>query len=243
MFSMSEIPQKSKSWFILFWRENLIKGGCYQIFASVEKMNGEQPNLIDLPVFMDNVQQQQQHQLPIQPAQYIDYPAGQDFLEMQLASKNKVKSTRKQKFSPEEDEKLRSLVAHYGLDWKMISAVMKNRTPRQCRDRWKNYVSPNVNSAPWTAEEDALLLDKFKEFGRQWAIIAKFFNQRTDIHIKNRWVTISHKLGLDPNMDPVQPQTTQQETIPELHNAQATNETPQVINDPQSQQIQLPSFT
>ena len=161
-------------------------------------MNGEQ-HLLDLSPFMENNQQiPQQHIMQIAPVQYAEYVTAQDVLGL----KNKLKSTRKQKFSAEEDEKLRSLVAQYGFDWKMISAVMKNRSPRQCRDRWKNYVNPDVNSAPWTTEEDALLVEKFKEYGRQWAIIARYFKQRTDVHIKNRWVTVSHKLGIDPSYDP-----------------------------------------
>ena len=105
------------------------------------------------------------------------------------------KGNRKQKFTPEEDDTLKQLVAQYGQDWKMISAVLKNRSARQCRDRWKHYLSPDVSRRPWTPDEDRLLVEKFREYGRQWAVIAKFFPERTDIHIKNRWATLSPKLG------------------------------------------------
>ena len=136
------------------------------------------PNLIDLPVYIDNSQaiQPKVPQIPLAVGQYLETP---DLMGMQIAQ-NKTKSVRKQKFSPDEDEKLKVLVRQYGVDWKIISAVMKNRSPRQCRDRWKNYLSPDVNNNPWTPQEDALLIEKIKEFGRQWATIAKFFPQRTE---------------------------------------------------------------
>ena len=110
-----------------------------------------------------------------------------------------------QKFTPEEDEKLKNLVKTYGTnDWKTISSLIPNRSQRQCRERWKNYLSPDVSNAPWTSEEDQLLEEKYKELGSQWSRISKFFNARTDIHVKNRWVTLSNKhkniKSLDQNL-------------------------------------------
>lgn len=179
----------------------------------IDTMSGEQNQQIppvlnpDIQCIMDNMQQDQQQPVIGFTSQYL-----------QMAQNQSVgKTSRKQKFSPEEDEELRGYYNQYGADWKMIAALMKNRTARQCRDRWKNYLSPNVSTRPWTAEEDALLFEKFKEYGRQWSIIAKFFNQRTDIHIKNRWVTISNKpeiSAIEPNPQP--PQQMQIETLSEV---------------------------
>jgi hypothetical protein len=43
-----------------------------------------------------------------------------------------------------------------------------------------------VSLAPFTPEEDALLVQKFTEFGPKWKAIAAFFDSRTDIILKNR---------------------------------------------------------
>lgn len=177
-------------------------------------MSGDAPQIpamTDLQSIMDTIPQN---------PQIGDYIGDISQLPTQVATNQR--SNKKQKFIPEEDEALIRLYQQYGNDWKMISAVLKNRTPRQCRDRWKNYLSPEVSRMPWTPEDDALLYQKFKEFGRQWAIIAKCFPGRTDIHIKNRWVTISKQYMQNDQLIPQPPQIGQ---IP--LNDQQQNQTPQ----------------
>ncbi|EAY15029.1 Myb-like DNA-binding domain containing protein [Trichomonas vaginalis G3] len=70
---------------------------------------------------------------------------------------------------------------------------MGNRNPRQCRDRYTKYLSPDLNKNPWTPEEDALLISKYHEIGAKWVKMSKFFNNRTDYSLKNRWnVLVRH---------------------------------------------------
>jgi hypothetical protein len=98
----------------------------------------------------------------------------------------------KRKFTPEEDDRLTQIVTRLGeSNWKKISSQMGSRNSRQCRERWKNYLTPCLNKYPWSPDEDALLLQKFCEFGSQWSFIAKFFPLRTDVNIKNRWVVLN----------------------------------------------------
>ena len=96
---------------------------------------------------------------------------------------------RREKFLPEEDSKLRQLVATYGANsWETIAKKMPGRNPRQCRERWKHYLSSSRGKSPWTPEEDQLLYEKMEEFGPKWTKIATFFNDRTDIQVKTRWM-------------------------------------------------------
>ena len=98
----------------------------------------------------------------------------------------------RRKFTNEEDEKLKNLVSTYGAgDWRNIAAHMDNRNARQCRERWKHYLSPSVSNGPWTESEDELLREKYNELGSQWSRIAKFFPTRTDITVKNRWISMT----------------------------------------------------
>jgi hypothetical protein len=91
-------------------------------------------------------------------------------------------------FSFEEDVLLRQLVEQYGdNDWKVIAQEMPNRSRRQCRERYKNYLAPDLSNRPWSDGEDALLRDKVAEYGPKWAKISVFFKGRSDASIKNRW--------------------------------------------------------
>jgi hypothetical protein len=92
------------------------------------------------------------------------------------------------KFTASEDTQLRSLVGLFGYqDWYTISLRMPGRSARQCKERWLNYLKPTLNTAAWTLEEDTLLLEKQRECGSRWTQITKFFPNRTDGMVKNRF--------------------------------------------------------
>ncbi|OHS93547.1 hypothetical protein TRFO_11766 [Tritrichomonas foetus] len=123
-----------------------------------------------------------------------------------IRSKNSVKSNRgnkhlqtqkdprlagpqskKFKFTKTEDTKLLSLVHLYGEnDWRSVADQMPYRTARQCRERWTNYVNPDLNKKPWSIPEDMCLMLKHQEFGNKWKIIQKFFPGRSKNDIKQR---------------------------------------------------------
>jgi hypothetical protein len=92
------------------------------------------------------------------------------------------------KFSCAEDDKLRRLVEALGTsNWATISQLMGTKNARQCRERWYNYLDPDLNRAEWSGEEDALLVRKYFELGAKWVQITKFFRNRTDAMVKNRF--------------------------------------------------------
>ncbi|OHT02954.1 Myb-like DNA-binding domain containing protein [Tritrichomonas foetus] len=113
--------------------------------------------------------------------------------EKKLFVHKKTKSGR-QMFTNEEDIYLRFLVSKYGeKNWDLISKLMGNRSSRQCRERYRYYLSPKINRSKWTEDEDILLLKKIQEFGKKWKQIAFFFDRRTEVNIKNRYYLLMSK--------------------------------------------------
>lgn len=112
---------------------------------------------------------------------------------------NKTKVRRS--FTIEEDRHLRKLVRKFGSKnkWNEISALMKTRDPRQCRDRWNYYLSPKNNADKWTEEEDKLLFDLYEQRGRKWATFKPFFNGRTTVNIKSRWYFLNRNKNINEN--------------------------------------------
>lgn len=121
---------------------------------------------------------------------------------MNTAIQNK-KIPQRKLFSVEEDRMLRLLVMQYGPgDFKKIAAFMPGRTARQVRERYRNYLAPEINNGPWSRQEDDLLRAKFAEFGPKWSKISTFFPSRSDVSVKNRWTSIC---GRPPVVAPVPP--------------------------------------
>lgn len=104
---------------------------------------------------------------------------------------NKLKGTKKNKFTPEEDRRLSEVIKQIGLfDWDSVAEKMPGRTARQCRDRWNYYLNPDISNLPWTEEEEKLLLEKYEKYGPRWAMIAQCFDGRSDTNIKNHHLVL-----------------------------------------------------
>jgi hypothetical protein len=103
--------------------------------------------------------------------------------------------TPKVKFTTAEDALLRDLVQRYGAgEWRTISACLGSRNPRQCRERWQNYLDPRVSDpCGWDPEEDARLLAAYEEIGTRWSTLASYFPGRSTINVKNRMVVLHRR--------------------------------------------------
>jgi hypothetical protein len=105
----------------------------------------------------------------------------------------------KAKFTPEEDARLREVVERCGTsDWSVVAREMFDRKPRQCRERWNNYVNPVIVNSAWTLAEDQLLETKFNELGARWKEIAQFFPTRSKNQVKYRWMTKQKNMWFAP---------------------------------------------
>ncbi|CAI7914157.1 unnamed protein product [Closterium sp. NIES-54] len=114
--------------------------------------------------------------------------------------KENLESRRKRgAWTAAEDAELSAYVAKFGAgDWKHVAdATALKRDAQSCRLRWSSYLNPKVNRAPFTPEEDALLLASvaWGSHGEtKWAGIASAkFPSRTGYQIQSRWHSLVNK--------------------------------------------------
>ncbi|OHS94944.1 Myb-like DNA-binding domain containing protein [Tritrichomonas foetus] len=101
-----------------------------------------------------------------------------------------MRKRTRQTFSPDEDERLKKLVKKFGENWEKVASKMKNRTIRQCRERYLNTLSDKIIKSNWTKEEDELILLKYQEIGSKWKTMELFFPGRVQYDIRNRYKSL-----------------------------------------------------
>lgn len=77
-----------------------------------------------------------------------------------------------------EDEILKASVMKYGLNqWSRISSLLVRKSAKQCKERWVEWIDPNIKKTEWTKEEDEQLLQLSKMFPCQWKTIGDFIGR------------------------------------------------------------------
>jgi hypothetical protein len=141
----------------------------------------------------------------------------------------------REKFLPEEDLRLKELVTKYGtVSWDVIAREMPGRNPRQCRERWKHYVSSTRPKSEWSPAEDMLLYQKMEEMGPRWTNLAQFFPGRTDLQVKSRWM---QRFALVSDLHLRRPGSPDQKAI--AYQAQPYSLAPPCPHDPREIPVQV----
>jgi hypothetical protein len=98
-------------------------------------------------------------------------------------------------FKPDDDDELRHLDYTLGEANRADIAVRMSTpfTARQCRERWRNYLSPELEHDEWTEEDDRKLLRGFEHFGTRWTLIAETFSGRSGNTIRNRYFLLQRR--------------------------------------------------
>jgi len=101
------------------------------------------------------------------------------------------------KWSPEEDAKLMSALTTLGhgaeVDWNQVALKVEGRNPKQCKERFRLKLDPELKREEWTAEEDALLLASFDKHNGRWAAIAKDVPGRREDAVKIRFRSLQRQ--------------------------------------------------
>jgi hypothetical protein len=129
------------------------------------------------------------------------------------------------KFTPDEDIQLRQLVESMGSgSWEEIAKHVADRSARQCRDRYKNYLVDSLVIDGWTPEEDALVIRQFHLIGPKWVEIGKMLSGRSGNNVKNRWHKHLCKIErvLEPPRDPPTPERREQHPTPVVEESPVT---------------------
>ncbi|KAL9191326.1 hypothetical protein ACHAXT_001032 [Thalassiosira profunda] len=93
------------------------------------------------------------------------------------------------KWTAEEDAQLRRAVnANGGKNWKRIALELPGRSDVQCLHRWQKVLKPGLVKGPWTAEEDATVVELVNKYGqKKWSFIARQLQGRLGKQCRERW--------------------------------------------------------
>ena len=84
------------------------------------------------------------------------------WVDMQIQMKTQASSPEANDLAPRwtqmQDETIVSSYAR-GLSWSKIGALLPNKTPQQCRERYHLHLDPEVHRVKWTPSEDQMILN------------------------------------------------------------------------------------
>lgn len=115
-------------------------------------------------------------------------------IEILYMSKKRTAGARP-KFCDDEDIRLKELVCQYGTNnWKRIAQEFNDKNPRQCRDRWNNYLDPSKVRGNWRLEEDLLLIKCYLFNGATSNQVIHLFQNRSSNEIRIRFLKFKRRI-------------------------------------------------
>ena len=101
---------------------------------------------------------------------------------------------KKGKFTNEEDNLIKKYVEIYGeKNWKRIENFIPNRTKKQIRERYINYIKIDNKNFIWNKDLEKKLIEYYLLYNGSWVKISKIFNVSENI-LKNRFYSLLRQM-------------------------------------------------
>ena len=107
--------------------------------------------------------------------------------DMPLFPDESASLTANNSWSKEEDDLLVSLAQLHRKNWTVIERHFPNKPPGTAQKRWETKHDPSTRRYQWTAEEDQVVLDLYRDRGACWKLMAERLPGRAAESIKNRF--------------------------------------------------------
>mmetsp|Transcript_26592 Transcript_26592/g.39513 ORF Transcript_26592/g.39513 Transcript_26592/m.39513 type:complete len:444 (+) Transcript_26592:120-1451(+) len=121
----------------------------------------------------------------------------QDIISRETETK-RANYTAKGYWTPTEDKKLKTIVMNGStpINWNDVVRHFPNRSRKQCRERWLEYLNPDIDNSEFTPFEDQLILQFQEKLGNKWKEISEQMmeKKRTATQVKVRWHFLKRKL-------------------------------------------------
>lgn len=148
-------------------------------------------------------------------------------------SRTSMKSSttgKRMQWTKAQDKLLTSLVEGEETNWAEIAKQINSkfpkveRTGKMCRERWHNYLDPEITTKKITPDEEIKIFDLYKQYGNKWVEIAKNLPGRTENWVKNlyyatlrRYVRNINKFkSVQPDIKPLQNREINEKMLAEL---------------------------
>jgi pre-mRNA-splicing factor CDC5/CEF1 len=99
-----------------------------------------------------------------------------------------------------EDEILKAAIMKYGLNqWSRISSLLVRKSAKQCKERWYEWLDPQIKKTEWTQEEEEKLLQLAKMFPCQWRTIAPIIGRTAFQSMEHYEKLLDRAQGREPD--------------------------------------------